>query len=106
MNNNDKELNDFIDLIYSNFIKRLKQENFIKTSAQMKNAQVVGVTNVTVQDTDTVTNIGQNIEVKLPYDSTTFSVINKTGEELAIGDTVQLMHWIDLKNAVAVFKVN
>lgn len=106
MNNNDKELNDFIDLIYSNFIKKLKQENFIKTSAQMKNAQVVGVTNVTVQDTDTVTNIGQNIEVKLPYDSTTFSVKNKTGEELAIGDTVQLMHWIDLKNAVAVFKVN
>lgn len=105
MTNNDKELNDFIDLLYSNFVKRLKQENFIKTSAQMKNAQVISVTNVAVGDTGTVTNIGQNIEVRLPYDANTFIVKNKTGEELSVGDTVQLMYWIDLKNAVAIFKV-
>lgn len=105
MTNNDKELNDFIDLLYSNFVKRLKQENFIKTSAQMKNAQVISVTNVAVGDTGAVTNIGQNIEVRLPYDADTFIVKNKTGEELSVGDTVQLMYWIDLKNAVAIFKV-
>lgn len=105
MTNNDKELNDFIDLLYSNFVKRLKQENFIKTSAQMKNAQVITVTNIAVGDTSTVTNIGQNIEVRLPYDANTFIVKNKTGEELSVGDTVQLMYWIDLKNAVAIFKV-
>lgn len=105
MTNNDKELNDFIDLLYSNFVKRLKQENFIKTSAQMKNAQVITVTNIAVGDTGTVTNIGQNIEVRLPYDANTFIVKNKTGEELSVGDTVQLMYWIDLKNAVAIFKV-
>lgn len=105
MTNNDKELNDFIDLLYSNFVKRLKQENFIKTSAQMKNAQVISVTNVAVGDTGTVTNIGQNIEVRLPYDADAFVVKNKTGEELSVGDTIQLMYWIDLKNAVAIFKV-
>ena len=105
MTNNDKELNDFIDLLYSNFVKRLKQENFIKTTAQMKNAQVISVTNVAVGDTGAVTNIGQNIEVRLPYDADTFIVKNKTGEELSVGDTVQLMYWIDLKNAVAIFKV-
>ena len=105
MTHNDKELNDFIDLLYSNFVKRLKQENFIKTSAQMKNAQVITVTNIAVGDTGTVTNIGQNIEVRLPYDPNTLIVKNKTGEELSVGDTVQLMYWIDLKNAVAIFKV-
>lgn len=100
---NDKELNEFLEIIYESVVNKLKQENFMKTSARMKNAKVVSVTSVSVDNATTT--IGQDIEVKFPYDTTSITVKNKTGEELASGDTVQIMYWVDLKNAVAVFKV-
>ena len=61
----------------------------------MKNATVVSES----------ANIEEDVEVRLPYDATSFFVRNETGKVLSQGDLVCIMYWVDLKNAVAMFKV-
>lgn len=96
----EKDLEEFMDLLYPYFIKKLKDDGMLKNNVKMKNATVKSIPRGT-------TNIGAEIKVALPYEeneASFFSVINKTGAELSVGDTVCLMYWVDLKNAVAMFK--
>lgn len=96
---NSREIENLIEILYPLFKERIKNESFIKNGTKMKNATVVSSL------TDGETNINQKVDVILPYDTTSFSVINRTGEDLQKGDLVCLMYWIDLKNAVAQYKV-
>lgn len=92
---NEKEIQEFVKLLIPYIKKELKKDKDFKISVKRKNATVV-----------TGGNDNSNIEVGLPYDTTTFSIPNKTGEELIKGDLVCIEYSIDLKNAVAVYKVN
>lgn len=95
-----KELENFVELLYPYFLKKLKSDGLLKNYVKMKNATVVSDS---VAENET--NIDKKVDVMFPYDSTSFSVLNKTGENLNKGDVVCLMYWVDLKNAVAIFKV-
>ena len=72
----------------------MRSDGYFKNNVKMKNATVV-------QDAD----VEEDVEVRLPYDTTSFFVRNETGKPLKSGDLVCIMYWIDLKNAVAMFKV-
>jgi hypothetical protein len=72
----------------------MRSDGYFKNNVKMKNATVVKSAN-----------IEEDVEVKLPYDSTSFFVRNETGKTLTKGDLVCVMYWIDLKNAVAMFKI-
>lgn len=91
---NNKEIKEFVDMLYPFFLEKIKKDGCFKNNVKMKNATVVSPANI---ETD--------VEVILPYDSTSFFVRNETGKTLSQGDLVCLMYWIDLKNAVAIFKV-
>lgn len=95
-----KELENFVELLYPYFLKKLKSDGLLKNYVKMKNATVVSDS---VAENET--NIDKKVDVMFPYDSTSFSVLNKTGENLNKDDVVCLMYWVDLKNAVAIFKV-
>lgn len=95
-----KELENFVELLYPYFLKKLKSDGLLKNYVKMKNATVVSNS---VAENET--NIDKKVDVMFPYDSTSFSVLNKTGEKLNKDDVVCLMYWVDLKNAVAIFKV-
>ena len=97
----NKEIEEFVELLYPYFLKKLKEDGSYKTSIKSKNATVVSIS----KDENGST-LNQTITVKFPYDTTSFEVINKTGEELKTDDTVCLFYWIDLKNAVAQYKVS
>ena len=86
----------------------MRTDGYLKNIVKMKNATVVS------KLAEGESNINKEVEVIFPYDSTSFSVLNKTGMDLNAYnpetktnnvDTVCLMYWIDLKNAVAIFKV-
>lgn len=96
----NRQLEEFVELLYPFFLEKLKEDGVIKNNVKIKNATVVS----TLADGET--NIDKNIRVKLPYDSTSFSVVNKTGIDLNYNDLISLMYWVDLKNAVAIFKNN
>lgn len=96
---NEKELEQFVELLYPHFLKKLKQENSFKTDVKSKNATVVSVASGDGAPNTVV-------KVKLPYDTVEFDVVNKTNEQLKVNDTVCLFYWVDLKNAVVQYKVN
>ena len=89
-----REIEEFVDILYPFFLKKMRNDGYFKNNVKMKNATVV-------QDA----NIDDVVEVRLPYDTTSFFVRNETGKPLKGGDLVCIMYWIDLKNAVAMFKV-
>ena len=91
---NNKEIQEFVDILYPFFLKKMRNDGYFKNNVKMKNATVVGSAS-----------IKEDVEVRLPYDTASFFVRNETGEALSQGDLVCIMYWIDLKNAVAVFKV-
>ena len=91
---NNKQIEEFVNMLYPFFLKKLRNDGYFKNNVKMKNATVVSSAD-----------IGADVKVRLPYDKTSFSVRNETGKELIQGDLVCLMYWIDLKNAVAMFKV-
>ena len=91
---NNKEVKEFVDMLYPFFLEKMKKDGCFKNNVKMKNATVVSPANIEA-----------DVEVRLPYDATSFFVRNETGKELAKGDLVCIMYWIDLKNAVAMFKV-
>lgn len=97
---NEKQLEQFIELLKPHIIKAVKEDASFKNVVKRKNATVV---NTTLADGQT--NIGQQVEVVLPYDATSFLVVNETGKDLITDDLVCIEYCIDLKNAVAVYKV-
>lgn len=91
----NKEIEEFVDILYPFFLKKMRNDGYFKNNVKMKNATVVSKS----------ANIEEDVEVRLPYDATSFFVRNETGKTLSQGDLVCIMYWIDLKNAVAMFKV-
>lgn len=96
---NDKELAELMDLLYPYFVKKMKADSAFKNCIKSTNATVVEV------DASLGTNIGAEVAIKLPYDNTCISVINKSTSELAVGDLVCVHYYIDLKNAYVAYKV-
>ena len=91
---NNKQIEEFVDILYPFFLVKMREDGYLKNNVKMKNATVVSKANA-----------DEDVEVRLPYDSTSFFVRNETGKTLSVGDLVCVMYWIDLKNAVAMFKV-
>ena len=91
---NNKQIEEFVDILYPFFLRKMREDGYFKNNVKMKNATVVKSAG-----------IEESVEVTLPYDSTSFFVRNETGKELNPGDLICIMYWIDLKNAVAMFKV-
>lgn len=88
----DAKLFDLIEILYPYFLKRLTKEGFFKNCVKAKMATVVSSEN-------------GKTKVKFPYDTNIFEVRDETGVILKAGDNVCIFYWIDLKNAVAVFKI-
>lgn len=96
---NDKELAEFVDLLYPYFIKKMKADNTFKNCIKSTNAKVTWV------DTSTESNIGKKVKIKFPYDKEEIEVINKSTSELAAGNLVCVHYYVDLKNAYVAYKV-
>lgn len=92
---NNKQIEEFVEIIYPHFLKKMKADGYFKNMVKIKNATVVSES----------AGVEEDVEVRLPYDTTSFFVRNETGKTLIQGDLVCIMYWIDLKNAVAMFKV-
>ena len=86
------DIENFIELIYPYCLQKMENDGVLKNYAKIKNATVSAV------------NDNGTVDVKFPYDNTPITVQNKTGETLVAGDVICLLYWIDLKNAVAIFK--
>lgn len=97
---NNKELEAFVELLYPYFKKKMISDGALKNYVIRKNATVVS------ELTENSSNIGENIEVVLPFDTTSFLVRNETGVNLNKNDLICIEYCIDLKNAVAVYKIN
>ena len=95
----EKELSDFMDLLYPYFVKKLKADGFLNNCIRSVNATVTWV------DENAASNIGEEVKIKFPYDTTEISVINKSANELAVDDLVCVHYNMDLKNAYVAYKV-
>lgn len=91
---NNKQIEEFVDILYPFFMAKMREDGYLKNNVKMKNATVVKSAG-----------IEEDVEVKFPYDMTSFFARNETGKTLTQGDLVCIMYWIDLKNAVVMFKV-
>lgn len=100
----DKELSEFIELLYPHFLKKLKADGMYKNCVKSVNATVTWVDPTTENDVQ-VSNIGKPIKIKFPYDITDISVTNKSTSELNVGDLVCVHYYVDLKNAYVAYKV-
>lgn len=96
---NDKELAEFVDLLYPYFIKKMKADSTFKNCIKSTNAKVTWV------DTSQVSNIGKKVKIKFPYDKEEIEVINKSTSELTAGNLVCVHYYVDLKNAYVAYKV-
>lgn len=92
---NDKQIKEFVELLYPYFKDMLLQEDAIKNSVRRKNATV----------TSESASVGSLVSVALPYDTVSFDVRNETGADLKKGDLVSLEYNVDLKNAIAVYLI-
>lgn len=97
---NENDIEQFVETLYPYIIKKIKQDSYFKNTVKSKNATVVSTLNTND------TNIDKSVEIQFVYDTTSFPVINRTGVNLQKGDIVNVEYWVDLKNAVAVYKVN
>ena len=88
----NEDIEAFVDTLYPYFLKKLKQDSVLKKCVKRVNANVTSPS-----PTGEETNIGQEIQVALPYDSVSFSVRNETGLNLTNGDLVCLEYSVDLK---------
>lgn len=96
----DKEIKDFVEVLYPFIKKKLLDEGFLKNYMRVTNATVVS------ELASGATNIDKEVEVVLPYDTTSFSAINYSGKNLNKNDLVSIAYWVDLKNSVVLFKSN
>lgn len=105
---NDRELSEFMDLLYPYFIKKLKADGILRNCIKSTNATVIWVDTATETvdgSTQRVSNIGAEVKIRFPYDKTEISVLNKSTSELNVGDLVCVHYYIDLKNAYVAYKV-
>lgn len=96
---NSKELEDFVELIYPYFLKKLNESGTLKECIKSINASVTWI------DASLESNIGSVVKVRFPYDTADINVVNKSTHELKIGDLVCLHYNIDLKNAYVAYVV-
>lgn len=96
---NDKELAELMDLLYPYFVKKIKSDSTFKNCIKSTNATVTWV------DSSQTSNIGKEVKIKFPYDTTEISVMNKSTSELKVDDLVCVHYYIDLKNAYVAYKV-
>lgn len=96
---NEKEVEQFLELAYQYFLKRLKTDGILKNTLKSVNATVSWV------DTSKSSNLEETVRVKFPYDSNEIEVINKSSSQLEVGDLVCLHYCIDLKNSYIAYKV-
>lgn len=96
---NEKEISEFIDLLYPHFLKRLKSDSAFKNCIKSTNATVssLGTAGTGANETD--------VYVKFPYDPTEICVKNKSGLTVKINELVCVHYYIDLKNAYIAYKV-
>lgn len=87
-----------IESICPYIIKKIKQDDYFKNCLKMKIATVESFLD------GGNGSAGSYVNIILPYDSVSFPALNNTGAELAVGDTVCFMYWIDLKNSVIMIK--
>lgn len=97
---NEKDIEQFLDTIYKYVFKRLKNENFFKNNMKSINATISWIPEGVDEN-----NIGKNVKVKFPYESSEILVPNKSTSQLSIGDVVCLHYCIDLKNSYVAYKV-
>ena len=90
----EKDANALIELLYPYFIKKYKEDNSFKQTAQLINGTVVSIAN--------------GIQVSLnPYDKNTITVRNPNNvENIAVGDSILIMYYDSLKNAMVIAKNN
>lgn len=100
---NNEELKDLVDNIYQIIFDKLKNENYFKSFLKVKTAQVTD-SKLQNEASETETNVDKMISVKFAYDTESFDVLNYSGKKLVNGDYVQIAYWIDLKNAIILFK--
>lgn len=100
---NETELQGMVEELYQNILSRLKNENYFKSFARIKTAQVTD-SKLEDETSETETNVDNMVSVKFAYGTDSFDALNYSGKKLINGDYVQIMYWIDLKNAVIVFK--
>lgn len=94
----ENEILAIVEILYPYFLKKFQADAGFKNCIRSTNATVTEVQSG-------VSNIGQVVKVKLPYDTIDLEVINKSTSELAVGDLVCLHYYIDLKNAYVAYKV-
>lgn len=94
---NDKTIAEFVDLLYPYFIKKIKEDGAFKNCIRSVNATVTWV--------EDQTNVGANVMIRFPYDTTEISVTNKSAVDLVVGDLVCVHYYIDLKNAYVAYKL-
>lgn len=95
----EQEMVKFVDLLYPFVKEKLINDGFLKNFIQRKNAIVKSTL-----ATDS-TNIGSLVDVALPGENVIFKVKNETGVDLNLGNMVVIEYNIDLKNAIAVYKI-
>ena len=96
---NEKEIEQFLELAYQYFLKKLKADGILKNTLRSINATVSWI------DTSVTSNLGKTVKVKFPYDLNEIEVVNKSSANLAVGDLVCLHYCIDLKNSYIAYKV-
>ena len=97
---NGKDAEEFLKVLYPFIKEKLINDGFLKNYVRRKNANVVAIPDET--------NTGERVKVVLPMENTdksSFYVRNETGHNLAVNDLVVLEYSIDIKNAIAVYKV-
>lgn len=95
---NDKEISEFIDLLYPYFIKKLKSDTIFKNCIKSTNATVTDVN-------EQQQNIGKEVKIKFPYDTSEILVVNKSNTDVKVDDLVCVHYYVDLKNAYIAYIV-
>lgn len=89
---NEKDALALMEVLYPYFIKKYKEDNSFKQTAQIVNGTVVSIN-------------GANVEVRLnPYDTNTITVKKDTTITVAVGNSVQIMYYDSLKTARIIAK--
>lgn len=96
---NEQQMTGLMETIYQYVKMRLVNDGVLKNYVQRKNATVTSVL------AEGASNIGKIVKVMLPYDDISFSAKNETGVNLNQNDLVVLEYNMDLKNAIAVYKI-
>ena len=95
----EQEIIKFVDLLYPFIKEKFVSDGLFKKFIQRKNAIVKSTL------PSEYSNIGLLVDVSLCGEDVSFKVKNETGVNLTFGDMVVIEYNIDLKNAIAVYKI-